>query len=60
MRIASDDPATCWDCYVSNQVGYGPCHKHSTPEQRAEFDRHITEIANQEHPVFAMLKKKAT
>lgn len=50
---------SCLDCYVLRGSGYfEACWRHATPEQRADADRHIRELANQPHPMLKMLERK--
>lgn len=49
----------CLDCYVLRNSGYfEACWKHATAAQRAAADRYIRELANQPHPMLAMLERK--
>lgn len=52
---------SCWDCYVAAQVAYisgGKCAKHSTAEERAEFERRITELVNSDHPLIKFVNER--
>lgn len=50
---------TCFDCYVYQQLGHPACHRHMTIEERADFERYISALAQRDHPMLKFLKRPA-